>query len=151
MLNILFLFLFFLDFSTKYLSNIYLSWKQINLIWSYFYLELHKNTWIAFSIYVPFLKLITIFIIFFIFFYYIKHEKKKNNFYIDLAFVFILSGALGNARERIFLWSVTDFIWIKFFSILNFADIFINLGVFLYLFTIFLKKDKNCSIINKSS
>jgi len=135
------IFLVFLDFFTKYLSNIFLAWKKIDIIWDFFYLSLHKNPWIAFSIWIPFIKIVTIIIILFIIIYYFKFEKNKNNKFIDFSFIFIISWAIWNAWERIFFWEVTDFFWIKYFSVFNFADIYINIWIILYLITIFLKKD----------
>lgn len=134
--------LVFFDFITKYFFSIFLGSKKINLIWDFIFLELYKNKWIAFSLELPFLKILTILIIFLIIFYYIKYERVKNNKIINTSFILIISGALWNARERIFLWEVTDFIWIKYFSIFNFADIYINIWIIIYLIIIVLKKDK---------
>ena len=43
----------------------------------------------------------------------------------------IFSGAISHAYERIFHGQVVDFIAVKYFAILNFADIFISIGAFL--------------------
>nr|MDD3720581.1 signal peptidase II [Candidatus Gracilibacteria bacterium] len=102
-----------------------------------------KNPGIAFSINFPFLKIITILIIIGIIFYFLKYEKKKNNLLTNLSFSLIIGGALGNARERLIYSGVTDFIGIKFFSIFNFADIFLSIGVIIYLSLIVLKKDND--------
>ncbi len=134
--------LVFFDYITKFLFIFFLETKKINIIWDYLFLEVYKNTWIAFSIELPFLKIITFIIILGIIFYYIKYERYKNSKYLNLAFVLIISGALWNARERLLLWEVTDFIWIKYFSVFNFADIYINLWIIIYLSIIILKKDK---------
>jgi len=134
--------LIFLDFISKYFFINFFIFKKINLIGDYIFLEVYKNTWIAFSIEFPFLKFITILIIIGIIYYYIKIERIKNNKYIRLSFIFIIAWALWNARERILLWEVTDFIWVKYFSIFNFADIYINIWIIIYLIIIFLKKDK---------
>jgi signal peptidase II len=134
--------LVFFDYISKYLFVNFLSIQKINLIWDYVFLEIYKNTGIAFSIQFPFLKIMTILIIIGIIYYYIKIERIKNNKYLNFSFIFIISWALWNARERILLWQVTDFIWIKYFSIFNFADIYINIWIIIYLIIIFLKKDK---------
>ncbi len=80
----------------------------------------------------------TIILIFGIVYYYIKEEQKKEDKYIDMSFVLILSWALWNAYERIFVGEVIDFIGIKYFSVFNFADIYISLWVALYLYKILL-------------
>lgn len=132
----------FLDYISKYIANSHLS-NQINLLSDFVYLKLVKNPWIAFSINFPFLKIITVFIIIWIIFYFIKYEKNKNNSFINLSFALIIWWALWNARERILFSWVTDFIWVKYFSIFNFADIFLTLWVILYLGLIILKKDND--------
>lgn len=134
--------LVFFDYISKYLFATYLVSNKINILWDYIFLELFKNKWVAFSIELPFLKVLTLIIITWIIYYYIKFEKYKKNRYIDLSYILIISWALWNARERIIFWEVTDFIWVKYFSIFNFADIYINLGIIFYLAIIVLKKDK---------
>jgi signal peptidase II len=59
-------------------------------------------------------------------FYYTRYEYPKNSRYIDIAYGFIFSGALSHTYERIFVGYVVDFISVKYFAILNFADIFIS-------------------------
>lgn len=134
----------FLDYISKYFANKLLISDKINLLSDYIYLELHKNIWIAFSIELPFLKIITVLIILFLVYYYIKYEKFKNNKLLNISYILIISWAFWNAWERIFLWKVTDFIWIKYFSVFNFADIYINIWIILYLIIIVLKKDNEC-------
>jgi len=122
------LFLIFLDLLSKFIAKNFLE-KQINIISDLFFLKFVKNPGIAFSIIIPplFLKIMTIILIFGIVYYYIKEERKKENYLIDTSFIFILAGALGNAYERIFIGEVVDFIGIKYFSVFNFADIYISL------------------------
>lgn len=138
----------FIDFISKYLANNYLV-KHINLVSDFVYLQLVKNQWIAFSIDIPLLKIITIILIVIIVKYYLKYEKEKNNSFIDLSFSLILWWAIWNARERIINSNVTDFIWIKYFSIFNFADIFLCVWVILYIYTsvfknnLIVQKNKN--------
>ncbi len=127
--------LIFLDLLTKFIAKTFLE-KQIPLISDLFSFEFVKNPWIAFSIIIPpiFLKLMTIILIFGIVYYYIKEERKKQDWMTDISFIFILAGALGNAYERIFVGEVIDFISIKYFSVFNFADIYISLWAILYLY-----------------
>ena len=124
---------------TDYLSKLFCNanlQEKINLIWDFLYLKLIHNSWIAFSIQIPifFLKILTIFLILSIFCYYLKVNKNKNGVLINTCFWFILSWAIWNWIERVLYWSVTDFIWIKYFSIFNLADIFISLWVILLIF-----------------
>lgn len=135
-----------LDLYTKSLASIYLQ-KQVNIFWDFFYFKYVENTWIAFSIAIPFLilKSITIILIILIFYYYInelKLEKKKNNiFLLKISFWLILSWAIWNWIERIFNEKVIDFIWVKNFSIFNLADSFIFIWAILYLF-VYYKNNK---------
>ncbi len=114
--------------------------EKIDIFWNIFYLEYFENTWIAFSMQLPFIKIITIILIIWIFYYYFNEEKKKNSKLIDISFWLILWWAIWNWFERIFNSKVIDFIWVKYFSIFNFADFFISLGAFLYI--IYILKNK---------
>ncbi len=52
-------------------------------------------------------------------------------------FIFILSGILGNSINRIFFLGVHDMVhipFLPFFGIFNLADIYISLGIILFLF-----------------
>ncbi|MFK7779600.1 MAG: signal peptidase II [Candidatus Gracilibacteria bacterium] len=125
-----------LDLFTKNLANIYLQ-DKINILGDILFLKYTKNTGIAFSINVPFLKLITIILIIGIFYYYFKEEKKKNNKLIDLSFGLILAGAIGNGIERIINSNVIDFIGVQSFAIFNLADSFITIGAIIYLYILY--------------
>jgi len=86
------------------------------------------NTGIAFSLPIEgiILKALTIILIIIIGVYFLKYEKLRDNIYTQVAYTLILSGAIGNGIERVYFGAVTDFIAIKYFAILNFADIFIS-------------------------
>tara|TARA_Y100000389_G_scaffold199669_1_gene238507 strand:+ start:179 stop:649 length:471 start_codon:yes stop_codon:yes gene_type:complete len=61
-----------------------------------------------------------------------------------VAFMMIFGGSLGNIFDRLFYYSVPDFIDIQFgnfhWFIFNVADIFISLGVLLLIYLEFFKK-----------
>lgn len=80
-------------------------------------------------------------LIFGIIYYYFKEERKKKNWLVDIAFVLIIAGAVGNGVERIFFDSVTDFIAVQYFSIFNFADGYVTIGGLIYVCQL-LKKGK---------
>lgn len=128
----------FLDLYSKYLASIYFQ-EKINLISNFFFLQYVENTGIAFSINIPFLKILTIILIIWIFYYYIKEEKKKNSKFLDFSFWLILAWAIWNGIERVFNGFVIDFIWVKYFSVFNLADSFISIWAILYLFYLFKK------------
>ena len=111
------------------------SGKYVSIFWEYLWLQLSYNHGIAFSLPITGLPLqiLTILIIIGLFFYYTRYEYPKNSRYIDMGFGLIFSGALSHAYERIFLGYVVDFISVKYFAILNFADIFISVWGFLLL------------------
>ncbi len=127
------------DFLSKLIAQTYIKWI-IPLLNDIFFLENVKNSWVAFSINLPFIKFFTIFLIIWIIYYYIKYEKIKKSKIIDFCFALIIWWSLGNARERIFLWSVSDFIWVKYFAIFNLADSFLCIWVALLIFQNLLKK-----------
>lgn len=111
---------------------------QQNLIGDFLYFKYVENFWIAFSFPIEWilLKILTITLIWVIFWHYITQEKQKKSYIIDSSFIFILWWALWNGYERIFHGKVIDFIAVKYFSVFNLADIFITIGVILYISTI---------------
>lgn len=120
------------DIFTKNLASKYLI-EKIDIINNFFYLKYVENEWIAFSIWIPYLKLVTVVLILIIIYYYFREEIKKREPLIDISFWFILWWAIWNGIERIMNWKVIDFIWINHFSVLNMADVFITLWAFIYI------------------
>ena len=74
---IIIIFWVILDLVTKNLASKYIT-EKINIIWDFFYLKFIENTWIAFWIQIPLIKIITIILIFLIFWYYFKECKDKK-------------------------------------------------------------------------
>lgn len=76
--------------------------------------------------------------------YLIKAVKTNAPTPVKIAFVFVISGAIGNFIDRIRLNYVVDFLEFKFidFPIFNIADVCVVAGVILLAYsTIFLKYD----------
>lgn len=136
------IFWIFIDLLSKYFAKNFLQNENINILWDFLFLWYVENKWIAFSINIPFLKIVTIILIFGIFYYYFKEEKNKNDKIIDLSFWLILAWALWNWYERIVNSFVVDFIWVKYFSVFNLADSFIFIWALLYLTKIFINNKK---------
>jgi signal peptidase II len=69
----------------------------------------------------------------------------KSSSYQKYGFLMVFGGASGNIFDRLYYASVPDFIDIHVnnfhWFIFNVADIFITLGVFLLIYSEFLKKD----------
>lgn len=127
--------LIFLDTLSKIVSGYFLE-NPIILIPHFLSLEYVQNPGIAFSL--PLtgiaLKIITCILIFGIFWYYKTNERDKKNFWIDLGYIFIFSGALWNAWERLFRGYVTDMISIEHFAVCNLADSYISIWAFILVF-----------------
>lgn len=125
----------FLDLLTKYLAQTFL-WEKISLIGDFLYLSYFENSWIAFSIPIEWilLKILTIWGIWVIFWYFLFHEQNKQKTIIAWSYILVLSWAIGNAYERIVYGKVIDFIGVKYFSVMNLADIFLFTWVMLYLY-----------------
>jgi lipoprotein signal peptidase len=119
-------------FSKIYIGAALYKDEYIPLYGQYIWIQLSYNTWIAFSLPIEWilLKCITLLILLGIIFFYIKDEYQKSSRILDTGYAFILAWAISHAYERIFIWHVVDFIAVKYFAILNFADIFISVGAF---------------------
>ncbi|MBP6981670.1 signal peptidase II [Candidatus Gracilibacteria bacterium] len=127
-------FLVLFDFLSKqYFVSILSDGKTISLFKDIFSLKLAYNRGVAFSLPISglFLQILTILIIGFLgkHFYQVEYPKKSR--LLDFGYMLIFSGAISHAYERIFHGQVVDFIAVKYFAILNFADIFISIGAFL--------------------
>lgn len=126
----------FLDVLSKfYFEKTLTMHEYIPIFWDFFGLKLSYNSGIAFSIPLEWwaLKIITAIILLAIVLLYCFEEYKKKNIFIDIGYICILSWAISHAYERIVFWYVVDFLAVKYFAILNFADIFISVGAFFLL------------------
>ena len=131
-----------LDQLTKYLINTFTDFfYNKNLI--LFSIDYVKNYGAAFNIFNGnriFLSIVSI-IISIILLYLIL--RKKNTKEIDLyIYSFILGGSMGNGIDRIVNGYVVDFINLNFvnFPVFNIADISINIGFLLIMFSLFKMK-----------
>ncbi len=115
------------DLLSKYLVTIKLK-EPLEIFSGIFFIELHKNPGLAFSIPLPTtLQIIFSLILLVIIFTYFK--QRKISIFESVCLASIFSGAVGNLIERILFGSVTDFLAIWKFPIFNVADIAISLGV----------------------
>ena len=104
--------------------------NPVPILGSWFSLELGFNDGIALSIPLPInliigLSLVLILLIAFFAIYYLPFYYWPSKLGIYL----FLGGALSNFFDRLLFGQVTDYIKIKYFSIFNFADIFIIAGL----------------------
>lgn len=99
----------------------------------FFSIHLSYNSGIAFSLPIRglILQIITLLLIGGILYQYFSVEYPKKSKLLDAGYVLVLSWALSHAYERIFVGHVVDFIAVKYFAILNIADIFISVWAFL--------------------
>ena len=107
-----------------------------------FKLDYVKNYGAAFNIFSGsrlFLSIVSI--IFSIIFIYLILRKNITNILELYAYSFILGGTIGNGIDRIAKGFVIDFINLNiiYFPVFNIADISINIGFFLILYSIFTK------------
>lgn len=108
----------------------------VSVLGDWLKVRLSYNSGIAFSLPITWLPLqiLTLLTLLWIIIYYIREEYMKNSRLLDTGYILILAWALSHAYERIFIGHVVDFIAVKYFAILNFADIFISIGAFLVIY-----------------
>lgn len=131
-------------FSKKYIESILSidNNKYFSIFGDYIGISLSYNTGIAFSLPItgiP-LQIVTIFLVVWLIWYYVSEEYSKHSKLLDIWYVFILAWAISHAYERIFVWHVIDFIAVKYFAILNFADILISIGACFIFFVYYVRK-----------
>ena len=129
----------FADQLTKYFILINNNaWINKNFI--LFSLDFVKNHGAAFNIFSGNrILLCSISIVFSIILLYLIFKKNFNNIFEELSYSFILGGTLGNGIDRILNGYVVDFINLNFinFPVFNIADISINIGFILILYSFF--------------
>lgn len=134
-----------IDFLSKqYIQNLFSNWihEYIPILGEYIGIKLSYNSGIAFSLPItgiP-LQIITISLVLGLCIYYFYVEYPKNIRLLDIWYSLILAWALSHTYERVFVGHVIDFISIKFFAILNFADIFISIGACFIIFVYYVRK-----------
>lgn len=102
-----------------------------------------RNTGAAFSLFVGFSPyLMAIGLVMSIIVIFIHHFTTNKNPLFHTSLSFILGGSLGNLIDRALRGYVIDYIDLSFWPVFNLADIMINLGAAMFLFT-FLKKEDN--------
>ena len=129
----------FADQLTKYFILINNNaWINKNFI--LFSLDFVKNYGAAFNIFSGNrILLCSISIVFSIILLYLIFKKNFNNIFEEFSYSFILGGTLGNGIDRILNGYVVDFINLNFinFPVFNIADISINIGFILILYSFF--------------
>ena len=118
-------------FFANYYNNV---GEDIVVIPNFFIFTFVKNTGAAYGMFsgsvIPLIIISVLMIIAFIVYDVFNHS---NDIFYVLGFSFIISGAIGNLIDRIFLGYVRDFISIKLFNfIFNVADIFVTVGMVLF-------------------
>lgn len=137
-------------FFAEYFEN---NGDDIIVIPNFFVFTFLKNTGAAYGMFGDSTLALTIvsilFIVAIVLYDIFNHQ---NNIFYTLGVGFIISGAIGNLVDRIFLGYVRDFISIRLFNfVFNLADLFITIGVicfviFLILSMIKEKKDKQSGV-----
>ena len=77
--------------------------------------------------------------------------RERKYYILDICFVMILAGALGNTYDRIANGYVTDFIYVSLinFPIFNIADIYITVAtILLMILVIFYYSDEDLQFLN---
>ena len=143
------IFVFFDQLSKKWMLNNIFDSQRIIEINKYFNFVPVWNKGISFGMLSDlmninfFMIIVTIIISLFLFLWFLR-TKNKN---LSISLTFIISGALGNLLDRLSHKAVIDFIDIHIdnfhWPAFNFADSYITIGAFIYIFTIFTSQKNN--------
>ncbi|OPA74377.1 signal peptidase II [Campylobacter pinnipediorum subsp. pinnipediorum] len=132
-----------IDQAIKYFfvsTNYQLNGEYISLVLAY-------NTGVAFSMFAFLaenLKFIQLALIFALFGYLLYEKKLLKSNLINFAMIF--GSGISNILDRFTYGAVVDYVfWHKWFefAIFNFADVMINISVFLIIIKNFIKKEKD--------
>jgi len=107
--------------------------QQPMVLTSWFSLRVEQNHGIAWSLPVPYplLLLLHIGLLVAIPWFICKHTDihKQKTLWIT---ALVIGGALGNLYDRLFRGFVVDFIAFSFWPVFNLADVFLTVGIFLF-------------------
>ena len=131
-----------LDQLSKFWARDYLAPKiSLDFIKNILEFRYAENTGVAFSFLASYPQVLIIIIssINIAIFYFLYKQKQ-----IPLHWVLIFSGSMSNLLDRYLFGFVTDFINPTFvnFAIFNLADVFLNIGLYIYLFQCFFMQDE---------
>ncbi|MCI6152909.1 MAG: signal peptidase II [Fusobacterium perfoetens] len=140
--------LVFLDQLTKIqIENNFFIGDSLAIIQEFFHITYVQNRGIAFGIFQGKINLISVFTVIAIIgiIYYFIKTFKKSSFLEKLAYMLIISGAVGNMIDRIFRGYVVDMIDFRgiWSFVFNMADVYINIGVAVILLDMFIKAKKD--------
>lgn len=152
---IYFILLVTLDQLSKYWARIILQEDgPISIIPKVLKLQYHENTGAVWGIMTGKTELLTVISIILsvlLFALYIKIPHERRYLPIQIIWVFIMSGALGNFIDRITLKYVVDFIYIELidFPIFNLADCYLTMSsILLLILGIFYYKEEDFEFID---
>lgn len=136
-----------IDQALKYLVGLTMrSGQSIPLIQNFLNLTYVRNRGAAWGIFYGqhwLLLSVAVAVVIMIFYYHFNLSKKDV---IQLGLGLILGGSLGNTLDRMTRGYVVDFIDLLIWPVFNFADMMINLGVFIvFLRLFFSKEEKNAA------
>lgn len=147
-----------LDLVTKWLFAEYFSAgaQDIVVIPNFFWFTFVKNTGAAYGIFGgSTLILAIVSVVFVVAFCVYDYFNHSNNIWYIMGISMILSGAVGNFVDRIFLGYVRDFVSISLFNfVFNIADVLITFGVIFFIVYLIIsvikeKKEKSNGMDNK--
>ncbi|MCR4881825.1 MAG: signal peptidase II [bacterium] len=136
-----------IDYITKYAIDSLLNYSQkVVLLPNVLSLEKVYNTGAAFSILqnnINFLIAISVITLAVIIYYVFTAKAASKTLWNMIGLGFVAGGDLGNLFDRLVFRHVVDFLQLEFinFPIFNFADVFINIGVIILLFSIMFNKN----------
>lgn len=151
---IYFILLIALDQVTKYWARTSLQKEgPISIIPGVLKLQYHENTGAVWGIMTgktEILTIISLILLFLLLFVYFRIPQNKRLLPVQIIWLFITAGAIGNLIDRITLKYVVDFVYIELidFPIFNIADNYITLSsILLLILGIFYYKEEDFSFI----
>ncbi len=105
--------------------------KSLPIIDPIIFITYIKNTGAAFGIFknsTLILALISIIFMVAMFLAYYSSFRNKGRFF-DIGYGLIIGGSIGNLIDRLLRGYVVDYIDVRYFSVMNLADIMINVGI----------------------
>ncbi len=143
-----------LDQITKAIARNELTDRTVIILEGIFEFKLVFNTGVAWGMFNSsqyFVSILSILIMILVLFVFIKipYEKKRLR-PLGIMLILIFSGAVGNLTDRIFMSSVTDFLYFKLinFPIFNVADIYITVsGIVTAILLIFYYKEDDLDFL----
>ncbi len=134
---------FLIDQTSKYIALSVLGGQELKAVGGLLYLSVVRNKGAAFGIFsgqTASIAIVSIFALTAVCMFYLTSRNRSGAF--DAVLGVLIGASAGNLADRLIKGYVVDFIGVRHFSVMNLADIMINICAALLIISLIFAKEK---------